>query len=225
MSYPPFPWRLRPSGAAWASVHLVDVAVARQYIPSEFPIVRVWPGKTLGGLFLVHYGPGSVLEYRELVACAATVWHGGRICAWVTHVYVDSAASCRGGREGLGVPKVLARFQSPTGEAGTSVVTRDRRPLCTLRFRRTAGLWRQRIRFCATHLHSEAAGRSTVSIHGNELAGRLLLGRADVVLTPDSPLAVLGLGRPLLAVGAEDAEALFGGAPFLPFHTLPARGA
>ncbi len=226
MSYPSFPWHLRPLGVAWASVHLVDVDVARRYVPPALRVVCVLPGHTLGGLFLVHYGPGSVLEYRELVACPAIVWHEGHPVAWVSHVYVDSVISRQGGREALGVPKALARFHSSPDDPTTTVITGEDGRLCVLRFHRTFGLWRQRIRFRAAHLHAEARSDGPlVSVHGNELTARLLLGRAVVEIPPESPLGGLGLGRPLVAVGAENAEAVFGGAPFHPHRTIPAERA
>ncbi len=220
MSYPPFPWHLRPSGVALGTLHLVPQAAARRHVPDPFPIVRLWPGRTAGGLFLVHYGPGSALEYRELVACAGIVRCGGRSCAWVTHVYVDDATSLRGGREGLGVPKRLARFEPAPDALDAVVVIHDDRRICTIRPRGRVRLWRQRVRFCAAHRHAGDPAGSLVSVHGNEIGGRLVLGRADVSIPPGSPLRELGLGRPLFAAGMADADALFGGTPFLPYRTV-----
>lgn len=222
MSGPPFPWRLRPRGIALGTAHLVDLGAAREFVAPGFPIVAVWPGRTLGGLFLVDYGPGSILEYHELVACAALVRHAGRPCAWVTHVYVDDEASLRSGRAVLGVPKRLARFATDGRE--TTVVAEEDGPICTIRRRGLLALGRGRIRFCAAHLHAGERDGARVSIHGNEIAGRILIGRADVRIPPTSPLRALGLGRPLAAVGIADGEALFGGAPFLPFRTVTPGG-
>ncbi|HEX7117268.1 MAG TPA: acetoacetate decarboxylase family protein [Longimicrobiales bacterium] len=217
MSWPPFPWRLRPAGPAFGTVHAVDAAAARALVPRPFRIVKPWPGRTLGGLFLVRYGPGSAVEYNELVACAGVVLHEGRPCAWVSHVFVDDATSLRGGREGLGVPKQMARFEASGAE--TTVVAADG-VVCTIRCRRPLRLWRSRFRFRAAHLDVRDDTGSCATVHGNEIAGRIVAGRAEVRIPVGSPLRVLGLGRPLLAAGLVDAEALFGGAPFLPARTI-----
>lgn len=69
-------------------------------------------------------------------------------------------------------------------------------------------------------LHRDVRDPSTVSVHGNEIRGRIGLTRAQVEVPEGSPLRALGFGPPLLGVCGKDAEALFGGAPFLPQHGL-----
>lgn len=218
MDRPPFPWRLRPRGVAVATAQLVAIERVRSLVPPAFPILPVWPGHTLGGLFLAEYGPGSVVEYDELVVCAAVVLHGARPCAWVTHVYVDAEASLRGGREGIGAPKRMARFIR--SEVGTTVVDDRGDVVCTLRHGRLFRLWRQRIRFRAAHLDVRSGDGSRASIHGNQISGRLHLGGAAVEIPSGSPLHPLGLGRALVAVGLGDADALFGGAANFPVRAV-----
>jgi acetoacetate decarboxylase len=108
MSYPPPPWRLQ--GYALQTVQLIDVKTVRPLIPTEFDIISVFPGKTLGGVYLSHYGSGSVLEYSELIVVAGLVSYSGKIGGWISNIYVDNPDSVAGGREIWGLPKELANF-------------------------------------------------------------------------------------------------------------------
>ena len=56
MTYPSAPWRLK--GFAVQTLHLVDSAQARSFVPPELDIVSVLPGKTLGVMYLASYEPG-----------------------------------------------------------------------------------------------------------------------------------------------------------------------
>lgn len=201
-----------------ATLHAVDVERARALVPPGLSLVRVLPGKTLGGLFLARYGPGSDLEYRELIVSGATVWHRGRPAAWVTHLFVDRPASVEGGRALLGAPKQLARFSSD----GDLVTVGDAdRPVCRLRGGKPLWLWRQRVRLAALHRDVRDPSGSTLSVHGNELRGRWGVTRAGVEIPEGSPLRELGFGGALLGLCGREMEALLGGAPFLPLRTLP----
>lgn len=217
---PAFPWRLRVQGMALVSLHWVEAERARRWIPPGRALVQPWPGRTLGGVFVARYGPGSVLRYRELIAGCATVWHRGRPALWASHVLVDDAVSLEAGRTLLGVPKEPASF---VGEVEDAVrVEQAGRLVCRLRPRRPLWLWRQRVRFAALHLDARDPSGGTVSVHGNQAEGRVGLAGVEVEIPPESPLAELGLGRPLLGLCARDVEAVLGGAPFLPAHTEPA---
>ncbi|MEM5838755.1 acetoacetate decarboxylase family protein, partial [Pediococcus acidilactici] len=98
-------------------MQLIDIDRVRPLIPSELEIISVWPGKTLGGIYLSYYGSGSVLEYSELIVIAAFVGYKGKFGGWVSHIYVDNPDSVAGGREVWGLPKELAEF---TWEGGVS---------------------------------------------------------------------------------------------------------
>jgi hypothetical protein len=63
MTYPSAPWTLR--GHAVHTLRLVDRVQARAFVPSGLEIVSVLPGRTLGGVYLAAYGPGSALPYHE----------------------------------------------------------------------------------------------------------------------------------------------------------------
>ncbi|HEY9821570.1 MAG TPA: acetoacetate decarboxylase family protein, partial [Candidatus Sericytochromatia bacterium] len=105
MTYPPAPWTLQ--GYAIQSLQLIDIERVRPLIPTEFEIISVLPGKTVGGVYLSYYGSGSVLEYSELIVAAGMVRYSGKIGGWVSHIYVDNADSVAGGREIWGLPKEL----------------------------------------------------------------------------------------------------------------------
>ena len=67
------PWRLRARQPVLASLHWVDARRARELVPPEISVVQFLPGWAIGGLFLAEYGPGSDLEYNEMIVSAATV--------------------------------------------------------------------------------------------------------------------------------------------------------
>jgi acetoacetate decarboxylase len=108
MSYPAAPWINK--GSAYQTIHLIDVKRAQAFIPSDFSIVSVLPGKTLGVFFVAAYGPGSALEYNELIVAPALIRYGRRFGFWISHIYVDNVDSMAGGREIWGLPKEIAQF-------------------------------------------------------------------------------------------------------------------
>jgi hypothetical protein len=108
MTYPPAPWNLY--GKAMQSFHLVDLERAKALVPSDFEIVSVLPGKTLGGLYLSLYEANSTLRYHELIVVTALVRYQGTIGSWISHIYVDHPESVAGGRNIWGLPKEMADF-------------------------------------------------------------------------------------------------------------------
>lgn len=107
MSYPSAPWTLQ--GYAIQTLQLIDIEQVRPFIPPEFEIISVLPGKTIGGVYLSNYSSGSTLEYSELIIAPAIVNYSG-IGGWISHIYVDNSESVAGGREIWGLPKELANF-------------------------------------------------------------------------------------------------------------------
>ncbi|MBE9008086.1 acetoacetate decarboxylase family protein [Fortiea sp. LEGE XX443] len=194
MSYPATPWTLR--GKAIASLHLVNINQIRSLIPLEFQIFSVWPGKTIGGVYLSYYGQGSVLEYSELIVAPAMVSYQNKIGAWVSHIYVDNTDSMAGGREIWGLPKELADF---TWEQDKLITVRQGdRKLCTLNYSQQNLAWRQRFT------------GSTFSVRGVELLKfsaecEALLGliSSQLEVPGDSPFSDIGLGQPFLSARAE----------------------
>jgi acetoacetate decarboxylase len=217
------PWRLRARGVVLVTLHWVDVERARALVPSDLSIVQLLPGKTVGGLFLAEYGPGSELEYNELIVSGATVWHRGRPSAWITHLFVDHPTSVEGGRALLGAPKHLAHFSRDGGPESPVTVGEAERPVCRLSHGRQLWLWRQRVRLAALHRDVRDPSGRTISVHGNELHGRWGVTRARVEVAEGAPLRDLGLGEPLLSLCGRNVEAVLGGASFLPLRSRPTR--
>lgn len=108
MAYPPAPWKA--NGFVVQTLRLIDVEDARYFVPSELDIVSVLPGKTLGAVYFADYGPGSALEYNELIVSPALVRYGSTFRFWISHIYVDNSDSLAGGREIWGLPKEMAHF-------------------------------------------------------------------------------------------------------------------
>lgn len=197
MPYPIAPWTL--CGYAVQTLHLVDTEVARSFIPPEFTIVPVFPGKTLGGVYLSYYGSGSVLQYSELIVVAALLNHSGKVGPWISHIYVDNEDSVAGGQEIWGLPKELAEFTwDPKGRSQVAV-RQATRTLCTLTWGQPFSLWKQSL--AAT---SFSQLDSTLLSFGAEATLRPGLVQAALDVPTDSPLATLKLHQPWLTISAED---------------------
>lgn len=125
MSYPPAPWHLQ--GKALINLHWVNVDVSRLLIPSDFTIIPILPGKTIGGVYVASYQTGSILEYNELIVVPALVRYQHHIGFWISHIYVDYEDSMRGGREIWGLPKEIAQFSWTESEV---LVTQNKLSLC-----------------------------------------------------------------------------------------------
>lgn len=116
-SYPPEPWHLR--ARMDLSTFLVPSAALPAFAwPDGYRPVVVG-GRVPVGAAWVTYEPGGVLDYRELLV-SVLVRAGARVRPHIVAIWVDSAASCAGGRELWGIPKGMAVF------AGA-----DDRPSCT----------------------------------------------------------------------------------------------
>lgn len=133
-TYPPPPWKL--FGEALHFAFAVEAADARRLVPEPLKIVRVLPGKTLGGIYAARYGAGSVLEYSELIVVPALAAWSGRMGFWISHIYVDDEHSIAGGRAIWGLNKQPARFAWSQGTRKLQLeVEHDGIPLCRLRCR------------------------------------------------------------------------------------------
>ena len=194
MSYPQAPWTLQ--GYAFQTLHLLDIDRVRPLIPSELNIISVFPGKTLGGVYLSYYGSGSVLEYSELIVIAGFLSYKGKFGGWVSHIYVDNPDSVAGGREIWGLPKEMADF-SWDGDRVT--VSQANQTLCTFKYNRQGFGLQQRL------------GASSFSSMGEnlllfpaELDSRLGLVSSKLEIPSPSPFASLNLGQPLLTVHADN---------------------
>lgn len=211
MAYPQTPWTLQ--GYALQTLQLLDVERVRPLIPSELNIISVLPGKTLGGVYLSYYEPGSVLEYSELIVVAGLLSHKGKFGAWVSHIYVDNPDSVAGGREIWGLPKEMAEFNWEQDNRVT--IRQGNQTLCSLNYNRQGFGWRQRL-----GASSFSALGSDLLLFPSELDSRLGLISAKLEIPSESPFAGLNIGQPLLTVRADkmqlkvDAPAVVGTAQF-----------
>jgi len=203
MPYPQAPWTLQ--GYALQTMQPLDIDRVRPLVPAELEIISVWPGKTLGGVYLSYYGSGSVLEYSELIVIAAFAHYQGKFGGWVSHIYVDNPDSVAGGREIWGLPKELAEF---TWEKGDRVTVRQgNQLLCSLSYTQQSFGWRQ----CLGASGFSTLGSNLLS-YPAQLDSRLGLVSFKLEVPPESPFASLGLGQPWLT-GRSDEMRLQVGAP------------
>lgn len=201
--YPPAPWELYGD----AQVHLLAVRTARlEGVPQGFQPLSLG-GYTPVIAGAINYTGGSVLRYSELLVAVVGLVGGHRPpTATVTHMWVDSEASRRGGKELWGYPKEIARFEGAFDPGGKAVASDGKGELATVEFKPWLALplcprWRG----------------GTVQPLGGELravrarmAGRPVLGRGRFRPAPSGPLAFLGGARILLSLGLKDFHFTFG---------------
>lgn len=194
MLYPPPPWTLK--GLALLTTQLIDIDAVRPWVPAEATIVQVLPGRTLGSLYFSIYRAGSSLEYSELIVAPALLAYGGKVGAWVSHIYVDSEASVAGGREIWGLPKEMAQFDW----SGLSVrVSQPQGELCSLTATPT---WLQ----LPAAVQPQVPGLVFTRLAGQltwftaRLQGQSAIAQAHLSVGSSSPFYALGLGQPLLTL-------------------------
>lgn len=185
MAYPQAPWTLQ--GHAIVSLQLIDIVRVRSLIPPKLEIISVWPGKTVGGVYVASYSD-SVLQYNELIVVAGMTRRADKFGAWISHIYVDNPDSVAGGREIWGLPKELAQF---TWEQQTCVhVHQGDQLLCSLSREWQLPRWQQQLTgytFSALNtdlLHFAAKGDL-----------RLCLSGAKLQVPRESPFSKVGLGQ------------------------------
>jgi hypothetical protein len=201
MTYPPAPWSLQ--GFGLVSLNLIDSAQVRSLIPNEISVIDVWPGKTLGGVYLAFYGSGSVLEYNELIVFAPLVRYSNQFGSWITHIYVDHPDSVAGGREIWGLPKELAEFTWEQGKQPHVVVRQSDRILCALNYNQPLLLWQQQ---------ASANTFSTLHSHLLRFQGKAKfqvgITSGSLEVQPESSFHQLNLSQPLLMVYLKDLNLL-----------------
>jgi hypothetical protein len=202
--HPPAPWRLRGEAA------IVIIGV-REHAARVFPrpagveLLHAG-GWTLGGALLARYDEHATLPYQELIVFSGVARAAGRLALVVTHIYVDSLPSLRGGREIWGLPKELADFSWASRKV---TVEQDGRPLLHASFRRRPGRL-----LLPMPLYAPVFGdRGGVTVHAagwGHLRGTPAVADFDVPRT--SPFAGLGLSGRHLAVAGEALDLHFPGA-------------
>ncbi|OKH39295.1 acetoacetate decarboxylase [[Phormidium ambiguum] IAM M-71] len=189
MSYPTAPWTLK--GYAIQTVHLVDIERSRPLIPQELEIVAVWPGKTIGGVYLSSYKFGSTLQYNELFVVAGIVSYAGKLGIWVSHIYVDNADSVAGGREIWELPKELAEFTWLTGEESSVTVRQGNKELCSLTYTKPSLTLP-----VSLALPSFSSSISNFLLFKGEFAARVGLVNGELQVPTDSTFVSLNLAQP-----------------------------
>lgn len=199
MTYPPAPWTLQ--GYAIHTWQFLDVERVRPFIPSEFDIVNILPGKTVGGVYVSHYGSGSVLEYNELIVTGGLVSDGSKLGVWISHIYVDNVDSVAGGREIWGLPKELAEFTWESCDRATSdyehrlIVRQGERTLCQWNYNSpNFGL--------PLPFSGDAFSTQSTSIlcFNSQLKSSISLIGSQLQIPPESAFADLGVDRPWLTL-------------------------
>jgi hypothetical protein len=199
MTYPKAPWTLQ--GYALQTCQLLDAERVRPFIPPQFELVCVLPGKTVGGIYVSHYGAGSVLEYSELIVIAGLVRYSGQIGGWVSHIYVDNADSVAGGRNIWGLPKELAEF---IWEKNTSanlafknrlLVRQGERTLC--QFSYNPPNFELQLPLSANAFSMKSG---SIMLFKSQLESRASLISAQVQVPSESSFAHLGLDHPWLTL-------------------------
>jgi acetoacetate decarboxylase len=192
MSYPLPPWTLK--GYGFLTLHLVDVVEAKKYLPTDLEVVQVLPGKTIGGVVLGRYEPGSTLTYSELIIVPGLVRQGINIGAWISHIYVDDLNSVAGGREIWGLPKEEAEF---FWQEGGVIVEQNNRILCEFKSTQRFNFWRQRGQFGTYCRFGEFQ---------SEAIANFSLIQTQLDIPTSSPFANLIKTQPWLALRADALE-------------------
>lgn len=196
MSYPPEPWRLR--GQMSVSLWRLPKRELPPTPQGTSPVVL--GGSGLIGTAWVVYGPGSVLEYNELLV-AVLARRGGRPRVCISQIWVDSEASRQGGRELWAIPKETATFEMSAepfrarahGIASTTMTDRAALPLT----------WP--LRYKIAQQAPEGLRESQV-----RATSRLALRSGSWQVEPSGPLGWLRGHRPLLSVDLRDFDMSFG---------------
>lgn len=194
MAYPKAPWIFQ--GYAICTAHLINIDRVRHRIPPELEIIAVFPGKTVGGVYLSYYGHGSELEYSELIVIPAVVGYQGKMGGWVSHIYVDNPDSVAGGRDIWGLPKEMAEFTWKKGEIVT--VRQENRILCSLNYKQPFFAWQQWLGGS-----SFSAKNSDLLYFSAEMESRLGFVGSKLEVPAQSPFAEIGFGQPFLTAHAE----------------------
>jgi Acetoacetate decarboxylase (ADC) len=206
--YPPAPWRLR--GQMYFSIWMVPAERVQVRLDPAFELLT-FAGRACAAACFVDYQEGSVLTYGELFgALSVKARDSGHRGLTVTHMWVDSERSMRGGRALWGMPKEMARFElahQPPGTGTFAGAGWDARggELARVRFKALGGLPRLvRIPLGLPNLQV-LQGRVHAPKGAIHFSPRLLRG-AEWSIPAESPLASLGIvgARPWVSAQVRD---------------------
>lgn len=209
MTYPNTPWTLQ--GYALQTCQLLDAQKVRPFIPPQFELVCVLPGKTVGGIYVSHYGTGSVLEYSELIVIAGLVSYSRQIGGWISHIYVDNADSVAGGRNIWGLPKELAEFtwekhnSSHSASKNRLLVRQGERTLC--HFSYNPPNFELQLALSANAFSTKS---DSILLFKSHFESRLSLIAAQLQVPNESSFANLGLDHPWLTISLNQLRLVVG---------------
>ncbi|GAA3358231.1 MULTISPECIES: acetoacetate decarboxylase family protein [Saccharopolyspora] len=199
MTYPPEPWELH--GDLHLSLWSLP-EVELPGVPLETPPVLIGD-RGLVGTAWVRYGPGSVLEYDELLV-AVLVRDGAVPRVHISQIWVDSPESLRGGRELWGIPKESAEFRRRTGARVTSCAAGGIASAGFSRLARVPGRWPFAYRVAQDlHEFQQSPVRGSAGLTWCSAVWRF---------DPDGPLAWLDGRRPVASAALTDFSMSFGAA-------------
>jgi hypothetical protein len=190
-------------------------AAAHGFPPSPWTLygqlrLSLWRvGARLVGTAFVEYEPGSVLTYSELLRARPTRLGRG-LAVTITDIWVDSVASCEGGRALWAIPKEMATFSTqrqPTFLAGA------RRPggaIAIAEFATGNPLPRRMPLRARTAQRRDDGELVVAPISGS---ARVRRARAAWEFAADGPFADLHGRRPLVSFVLEDFDLTFGDRP------------
>jgi hypothetical protein len=151
------------------------------------------------------YGPGGVLEYRELMVVAMT-----RLTIPLTgtilRIWVDSRESLEGGRQLWRIPKEMASLAFDHRDGFTGSITVGGVEQASYRFVprwSVPGRWPSNM---VTRQGTESGVRRTLST----MRGRLEVGRGLLSIPADGELAFLNRGKTITNLAVRNLRATFG---------------
>lgn len=197
-AYPDAPWRLH--GSMWVSLF---------WLPRAAEGAGGVRPRGLWGAAWVDYADPSPLTYRELLV-ARPVRRGAAVRVEITDIWVDSPASCAGGRALWAIPKgmaVLTAPGSPTDHTWSAEVEGVLTATTSVADRGHGGP-RVPLRFTTDQPALPESGGPQVTPVSGSARVRPLRTRWD--LPPDGPLGWLATARPLGSVRLEGFRLRFG---------------
>jgi acetoacetate decarboxylase len=204
MTYPQPPWNLK--GYALQTLNVVNIEDSRYFVPPELEIVSIFPGKTLGGVYLSAYKSGSILEYNELIVVAALVSYQGKFGSWISHIYVDNEDSVAGGREIWGLPKEMAQF---TWTNNSVSVSQQEQQLCSLNYQKE---WFSLPTWGQLPFGGDVFGGldSELLLFSGQFKSQLEVVKGNLIISSESPFSRLYLGQPFMTLNCQKLELIAG---------------
>jgi|GEM_PF-3903707 len=182
-----------------ASGWLLRAEEVEPMVPDPLEVVRVLPGRTLGGLFVSRFDLGTDAAYNELGFVPALTRHRGTLGFFVERVFVDNPLVMGGLFDATGIERRSASFRWDAARGSVEVST-ESGLVCAVRWdSRPFFLMRSQFSLPALGI---ANGR-VVEFDGN-LSGQIGFVRVDVHLPSGGPLDLMSRKGPLWSLCIDD---------------------